>query len=122
MPRVIFNPKILKGKAIIKGTRISAEFVIELLSSGMSIEEILKEYSHLKKEDILAALNYAAKTLKQKIAVSSELKKKKMYEYWLEQIIEELYGKRCPDYAKECACCQAWGVYDTIIDYNKGKL
>ena len=41
MPRIIFDPKILNGKAIIKGTRISVEFVIELLSSGMSVEENL---------------------------------------------------------------------------------
>ena len=45
-----------------------------------------------------------------------------MYECWLEQTIEKLYGKRCSDYEKGCACCQAWDIYDTIIDENKGKL
>lgn len=64
MDRITFNPEILNGKPIIRGTRISVDFILELLSSGMSIEGILKEYKHLKKEDILAALDYAAKTIK----------------------------------------------------------
>jgi len=63
MERIIINPEILAGKPIIKGTRISVELIIKLLSSGMSIEEILEGYPHLKREDILAALEYAAKRL-----------------------------------------------------------
>ena len=55
--RIILDKDILNGKPIIKGTRISVEFILELLSSGMRTEEILKEYPHLKKEDILAAIN-----------------------------------------------------------------
>lgn len=62
--KIIVDPEILVGKPIIKGTRISVEFVLKLLSSGMNIEEILKEYPHLKKEDILACLDYAAQTLR----------------------------------------------------------
>ena len=62
--RIIVDERILAGKPIIKGTRISVEFILELLSSGMSIQEILQEYPHLKKEDILAALAYATKVLK----------------------------------------------------------
>ncbi len=56
--RIVFNPKILAGKPIIniKGTRISVEFILELLSSGMSVQEIIKEYPHLRKEDILASI------------------------------------------------------------------
>lgn len=45
-----------------------------------------------------------------------------MHECWLEEMIEKLYGKRCPDYEKSCACCQAWSVYDTIIDADRGRL
>ena len=56
---------LLAGKPIIRGTRISVEFVLEMLSSGMLISDILKEYPHLKKEDILAALAYATKRLRQ---------------------------------------------------------
>lgn len=62
--RIVFDPAILSGKPIIKGTRISVELLLELLASGMAIGEILKEYSHLKKDDVLAAVNYAAKPLK----------------------------------------------------------
>jgi len=45
-----------------------------------------------------------------------------IHEDWLEQIIEKLYGKKCPDYEKGCACCEAWHVYDSIIDSNRGRL
>jgi len=64
MNRITYNPKILGGKPIIKGTRISVEFVLELLASGMTTEEIVKEYPQLTKKDILAALDYAAKIIK----------------------------------------------------------
>lgn len=57
MSRITFNPNILGGKPIIKGTRISVDFILELLSSGMSVDEILKEYKHLKREDVLEALD-----------------------------------------------------------------
>ena len=45
-----------------------------------------------------------------------------MHEDWLEQLLEKLYGKKCKDYEKGCACCQVWGVYETIILHNRGKL
>ena len=64
MERITTNPEILAGKPIIKGTRISVELVLEMLSSGMSINEILKEYPHLRREEILAAVAYAVKILK----------------------------------------------------------
>lgn len=44
------------------------------------------------------------------------------HEWWLEEILEKLYGEKCPDYEKDCACCQAWNVYDTIIEKNRGRL
>ncbi len=59
MNRIVFDQKILGGKPIIKGTRISVEFILELMSSGMTVENIIKEYPHLKKDDILEALSYA---------------------------------------------------------------
>ncbi len=64
MERIVINKEILAGKPIIKGTRISVEFVLEMLSSGMSMEEIIMEYPHLKREDILSALEYAVRMLK----------------------------------------------------------
>lgn len=57
--RIVADPKILVGKPIIKGTRISVEFVIDLLARGWTTEQILKEYDHLTLEDIQACLAYA---------------------------------------------------------------
>ena len=63
MERITFNPSILGGKPIITGTRISVQFILELLSAGMGIDEILEQYPHLQRGDILAALDYAARTI-----------------------------------------------------------
>ena len=70
MGRITFNPNVLGGKPIIRGTRISVDFILELLSSGMSIDEILKDYKHLKKEDILESLDYASKVIKREEVIS----------------------------------------------------
>jgi uncharacterized protein (DUF433 family) len=64
MSRIISNPKILGGKPIIKGTRISVEFIMELVASGMTVGEIIKAYPFLKQEDVMAALRYTAKVFK----------------------------------------------------------
>lgn len=55
------NLKILGGKPIIAGTRMSVEVILEFLAGGMEIKEILKEYPFLAKEQIQAAIEYAAK-------------------------------------------------------------
>ncbi len=55
------DQEILGGKPIIAGTRMSVESVMELLSSGMEISEILKEYPFLSKEQVLACIEYATK-------------------------------------------------------------
>jgi Uncharacterized conserved protein len=65
MQRIEINPKVLLGKAIIKGTRIPVELVIKLIAQGWSEEDIIKEYPALKKEDIRAALMYAEKLLEE---------------------------------------------------------
>jgi uncharacterized protein (DUF433 family) len=67
MVRITANPQILGGKLIIAGTRISVEFILELLASGVSEEDILLDYPHLHREDIHACLRYAAKSLKNEI-------------------------------------------------------
>ncbi len=63
--RIEINPEILVGKPIIKGTRISVEFILEILANGWDIEQILKNYPQLKKEDILAAIEYSLEILKE---------------------------------------------------------
>jgi uncharacterized protein (DUF433 family) len=62
--RITIDPAVLVGKPVIKGTRISVEFVIDLLARGWSAEQILQEYDHLTAEDIQACLAYASDTLK----------------------------------------------------------
>lgn len=57
------NPKILVGKPVIKGTRIAVELVLEKLASGQSIDEILTSYPHLNREQVLACLDYAHRSM-----------------------------------------------------------
>jgi uncharacterized protein (DUF433 family) len=54
------NPEIMLGKPIIKGTRITVELIVRKLAEGYSIDSILKSYPHLTKNQIYAALVYAA--------------------------------------------------------------
>ncbi len=63
--RIAADPKILVGKPIIKGTRISVEFVLDLLARGWTTEQILKEYDHLTLEDIRACLAYTRELVKE---------------------------------------------------------
>ncbi len=72
MNRITANPKILGGKPVIRGTRISVEFILELLASDVSESEILQDYPHLSKEDISACLRYAANSLKNDIYIELE--------------------------------------------------
>lgn len=58
--RIISDHKILLGKPLIKGTRISVELILKKLSQGASIQNLLTDYQHLQKEDIYAALEYAS--------------------------------------------------------------
>jgi uncharacterized protein (DUF433 family) len=58
------DPGILGGKPCIKGTRISVELVLELLASGANRDDILRAYPHLTAEQIGAALEFAARSLK----------------------------------------------------------
>ncbi len=62
--RIVSDPAVLDGKPVIKGSRISVEFLIELFASGATRDEILKAYPHLTPEDIEEALRYAAEVLK----------------------------------------------------------
>ncbi|MHA1710869.1 MAG: DUF433 domain-containing protein, partial [Candidatus Freyarchaeota archaeon] len=62
--RITIDPKIVAGKPVIKGTRLTVDFIIDLLAAGWTYEEILENYPQLEREDITAALKYAAETLK----------------------------------------------------------
>ena len=58
--RIAVDSKVLAGKPVIRGTRISVEFILDLLANGWTIEEILKNYPQLKGEDVTATLKYTA--------------------------------------------------------------
>jgi len=57
---IIVNPGIMAGKPVIKGTRIPVDLIAGLLAEGLDINEILEDYPVLKREDILAVLEYMA--------------------------------------------------------------
>lgn len=63
LERIEKNPKIMLGKPVIKGTRIPVELILRKLSEGATIEELLDAYPNLRREDIQAALAYAAEAL-----------------------------------------------------------
>ena len=59
--RIVVDINICHGKPTIRGLRYPVENILQLLSSGMNIEEILEDYEDVEREDILACLSYAAK-------------------------------------------------------------
>jgi len=61
--RIEVNPKIMLGKPVIRGTRITVEHILKLLKQGLSVKEILDDYPHLKKRDIEAAVDYTVELL-----------------------------------------------------------
>jgi uncharacterized protein (DUF433 family) len=63
MDRIIVDPRIMVGKPVIKGTRITVQLIVQLLANGETETEILDDYPDLKKEDIKAALMYASDCL-----------------------------------------------------------
>ncbi len=63
LERIALNPKVMVGKPVIRGTRLTVQYILNLLAHGAAVDEILLEYKGLTKEDILACLLYASETL-----------------------------------------------------------
>jgi len=63
LSRISCDPKILRGKPVIKGTRLSVDYILNLMAHGSSIDEILDEYGGLQRDDIRACLLFASKSL-----------------------------------------------------------
>jgi uncharacterized protein (DUF433 family) len=61
---IICDPKILSGRPVIAGTRISVDLLLEKLGNGESIEQILEAHPRLTRESVLAAIRYAAQLLR----------------------------------------------------------
>jgi len=69
LDRIVIDPEICHGKPSIRGLRYPVETILELLSSGMTTEEILADYEDLEREDILAALEFATRLSQTKRSV-----------------------------------------------------
>jgi uncharacterized protein (DUF433 family) len=61
--RIVCDPAIMVGKPVIRGTRLTVDYVLNLLAHGSTADEILQEYRGLKREDIQAALLFASRSL-----------------------------------------------------------
>jgi uncharacterized protein (DUF433 family) len=61
LSRITIDPAVCHGKPCVRGLRYPVEVLLELLSSGMTPDEILADYEDLEREDLLAALAYAAR-------------------------------------------------------------
>ncbi len=58
--RIVVNPQVLVGKPVVRGTRLSVDFLLGLMGQGWSEAEILRNYPGLAREDLLACLQYAS--------------------------------------------------------------
>ena len=60
LTRITFNPEVMGGKPCIRGMRVTVGTIVGLVASGKTVDEVLKEYPYLEREDVLQALSYAA--------------------------------------------------------------
>jgi uncharacterized protein (DUF433 family) len=63
LSRIVVDPKVMTGKPVIRGTRLTVQYVLGLMAAGASEDEIVGEYSGLTGEDIRACLAFAANAL-----------------------------------------------------------
>jgi uncharacterized protein (DUF433 family) len=63
LQRVVLDPRVMIGKPVVRGTRLTVEHILNLLAHGASDAEVLGEYEHLTKEDIQACLLFASRSL-----------------------------------------------------------
>jgi uncharacterized protein (DUF433 family) len=72
---ISFDPEILGGKPCIRGTRISVEFILELISSGATADDVVHAYPQLTRDDVSSAVRFAANFLRDtvldEVAISS---------------------------------------------------
>ena len=63
LERIVMNPKVMLGKPVIKGTRLTVEYIIDRLAHGASTNDLVTEYDGILPDDILACLLFALKVL-----------------------------------------------------------
>ena len=64
LERIVQDPKLMVGKPVIRGTRLTVDFILNLLAHGATEREVLDEYEGLNEEDIRACFLFATKALK----------------------------------------------------------
>jgi uncharacterized protein (DUF433 family) len=70
--RIVADPKVMLGKPVVEGTRITVEYILEELSHGQPYEALLKSHPTLTREGVEAALDYAARVLRLDVVDSVE--------------------------------------------------
>jgi len=65
LERIVLNPKVMVGKPVIRGTRLTVDYILNLLAHGATEKEILTEYKGLTEEDLRACFLFATKALKE---------------------------------------------------------
>ena len=63
LERITLNPKVMTGKPVIRGTRLTVEYVLNLMAHGATMEEIMAEYKGLNRDDIRACILFATRSL-----------------------------------------------------------
>jgi uncharacterized protein (DUF433 family) len=63
LDRITSDPEICHGRPTVRGLRYTVESLLELLSAGMTVDEVLEDYPDLERDDVLAALEFAAVTV-----------------------------------------------------------
>lgn len=63
LARIVIDPKVMVGKPTIQGTRLTVEYILNRLAHGTTVEELLREYPGLTRDDIQACVLFAAKAL-----------------------------------------------------------
>jgi uncharacterized protein (DUF433 family) len=58
--RIVADPKIMLGKPVVRGTRITVELILRKLGHGSTVEQLMEDYPHVTRDDILAAQAFAA--------------------------------------------------------------
>lgn len=66
-PSIVSDPKVMMGKPVVAGTRITVDLILEKLGSGESIEAVLEAHPRLTREGVLAALRFAAQVLRAEV-------------------------------------------------------
>ena len=68
---IVRDPKVMLGKPVIKGTRITVELIVRKIADGFTVKDILEGYPHLNEKQVLAALDYAARMIADEVLLEA---------------------------------------------------